>query len=129
MSFVANRSHCFTRFAELIARQLVDLRSIPLSPHIEQVAGLRAFPVHEAMEMRCGSLEMLQRMFVSQVPERSRIEHIENALFASTHYQVRSRNQRCPRRVQVVVRLVQGKMVRRREPVQQLQLRSELQKA
>jgi hypothetical protein len=58
-------------------------------------------------------MKVLNRLLISQVAELPCIERVQHALFAPTHYQMRSGNQRCTGRVQVVVRLVQSKMVGR----------------
>jgi hypothetical protein len=65
-------------------------------------------PVDEAMQMRSGGLKALQRMFIAEMSEISRIKGIEHALLTAAENQVRAGDEGRTRRVKIRILFVEG---------------------
>jgi len=79
------------------------------------------------MRNRCR--EMLYGVLVTQVSEVSCIQRVEDTFLPTTKDEMCSRDQRRTRRVEVYISLVQRKVVRRCEPVEQFKLWRQFQEA
>src|ERR1035438_4668657 len=114
---------------ELSAVEPVSASPVELAPKIKDVAVPGALPINHAMQVGTCRGKVLHGMFVAQMAEVIGIDDVEHTLFAAANYQVRSGNQDSSRRVQVIVVLVQLKMISRCKPVDQMHPRVEFYKA
>src|ERR1700678_3498028 len=129
MPIVLVRPNHERRLVKLVAAEAIGTSRVPLAPEVKYVAVLGALPIDHAMQMgtRCG--KVLHGVFIAQMAKVLGVDNIEYALFSAANHQVRSGNQDSSRGVEIVVGLVQFKMVGRCEPVQQTQVRIELDEA
>src|SRR5271156_4533962 len=120
MSFGFVRPRHQWDFFQSSSVELVDPRPVLLAPEIKQFPIPGAFPIHHAMQVGTGYLKVLHRMLIAQMSEMIGIDQVEHTFFAAACHEVLSWNQGSSRRIEVIVLLVQLKMVGRSEPVEHL---------
>src|ERR1700721_1145494 len=129
MAIVLVRPNHERRLIKLVADEAIGTSPVPLAPKVKHVAVLGALPVDHAMQMGTRRGKGLHGVLIAQMAKVLGVDNIEHALFSAADHQVRSGNQDSSRGVEIVVGLVQFKMVGRCEPVQQTQVRIELDEA